>query len=188
MTDDEAIQVKRSGKWHDATLVERQPSGRAIVRVDGKRRGFDACDVREVRAARVPTVRAIEPEEVRSLLVEGEAVAADWRARMRAPIVEQPKAPKPFRSKAHLRSVSEGGCCVPLCRAPAVAHHMENDGGSKKCDDRLAAPLCDEHHIEWWHGKGHFPGMDRIGSLALMWEAIARLLAAQLDRLEEGRK
>ncbi len=174
------IQVKRSGKWVDATLVERQPSGRVIVRVDGKRRGFDSCDVREVRAARVPGVRAVDPDDEEGPMVRSVGT-------VRAPIVELPKAPKPFRSKAHLRSVADGGCCVPLCRAPAVAHHMENEGGSKKCDDRLAAPLCDEHHIEWWHGKGHFPGMDRIGSLALMWEAIARLLAAELDRLEEGR-
>jgi len=171
MTDD--IQVRRSGKWSDATLVERQPSGRVIVRVDGKRRGFDPCDVREVRATRVPAVRAIDPDEEESPSVRSVGT-------VRAPIVSVPKEPKPFRSRDHLASVAAGGCCVPLCREPAVAHHMENDGGSKKCDDLLTAPLCNHHHIDWWHGKQHLPGMDRIGSLALMWEAVARTLAARL--------
>jgi hypothetical protein len=98
-----------------------------------------------------------------------------------------PKDPKPFRSREHLRSVASGGCCVPLCYEPAVAHHMENEGGSKKCDDRLTAPLCDHHHLDWWHGKGHLPGLDRTGSLALMWEACARGLAAMLGPKEEER-
>jgi hypothetical protein len=99
----------------------------------------------------------------------------------RAELVAVPKAPKPFRSRAHLKSVAEGGCCVPLCTAPASAHHMENEGGSKKCDDRLTAPLCDVHHLDWWHGKGHLPGLDRTGSLALMWEACARGLAMKME-------
>ena len=186
MNDDDAIQVKRSGKWVDATLVEQQATGRVIVRVDGKRRGFDSCDVREVRAARVPTVRAIEPEEVRSLLVEGEAVAADWRARMRAPIVETPKA-RPTRSDSYLAFVREHPCCCCGQTAATEAHHIVNGGMGKKASDRLTAPLTAEHHA-FWHAHGYLPGRDRIESLGCMWEACGRMQDEWDNRLEEGRK
>lgn len=166
MTDDEAIQVRRSGKWVDAVLVERQPSGRVIVRVDGKRRGFDACDVREVRAARVPTVRAIEPDDEDGPMVRSVGT-------VRVPIVEFPKA-RPTRSDSYLAFVREHPCCCCGQTAATEAHHIVNGGMGKKASDRLTAPLTAEHHA-YWHAQGYLPGRDRIESLGCMWEACGRL-------------
>ena len=177
MTD--AIQVKRSGKWVDATLVERQATGRVIVRVDGKRRGFDPSDVREVRAARVPTVRAVDPDDEDGPMVRSVGT-------VRVPIVELPKA-RPTRSDSYLAFVREHPCCCCGQTAATEAHHIVNGGMGKKASDRLTAPLTSEHHA-YWHQHGHLPGRDKIGSLGCMWEACGRMQDEWDSRLEEGRK
>ena len=159
-----------SGRYEGKVRVRRHDGTRRLV-------WWPVSQVRPVTDRR--SLKLATPE-VSEEADSFEAARERSTGSVRAELVAVPKAPKPFRSRAHLKSVAEGGCCVPLCTAPASAHHMENEGGSKKCDDRLTAPLCDVHHLDWWHGKGHLSGLDRTGSLALLWEACARGLAMKM--------
>jgi hypothetical protein len=179
----DVVEVKMNRHWWTAEVIELNADGskvaRARVAVSGKLLRFSNSDV-TVRRPRVRSALPVRNIEVSEEADSFEAARERSTGSVKAELVAVPKAPKPFRSRAHLKSVAEGGCCVPLCTAPASAHHMENEGGSKKCDDRLTAPLCDVHHLDWWHGKGHLPGLDRTGSLALLWEACARGLAMKM--------
>ena len=178
MNDDEAIQVKRSGKWVDATLVERQPSGRVIVRVDGKRRGFDACDVREVRAARVPTVRAVEPDDEEGPMVRSAGM-------VRTPIVELPKPHTP-RSTSHLAFVRTRACAWCGVKGRTEASHHGIHGTGIKASDYRAIALCVECHR---HHGDHFtlPKSAMNPDQTREWFK-DRALDVCADRLEEGRK
>lgn len=47
---------------------------------------------------------------------------------------------------------------VPGCPHPSEAHHIENDGLSRKCSDYKTVPLCFWHHVQGWHLHGTLPG------------------------------
>lgn len=64
-------------------------------------------------------------------------------------------------SAKHLRLIRSLPCSVPGCyQSPIHAHHVRtaaNSGTGLKPDDRMAVPLCFEHHAEIHHiGKRTF--------------------------------
>jgi hypothetical protein len=167
----QTITVKRSGKDADATILGIQGE-RVIVRVNGKRVGYDLAECRATRAA-VSVRRALPPPSSDVAEAEAMEVLPPIAARQVRKVVELRKA-RPVRSDSFLAFVRQHPCCC--CGEPRdiEAHHIVNGGIGKKASDRLTAPLTAEHHA-FWHQHGHLPGRDRIGSLACMWEASARV-------------
>lgn len=66
------------------------------------------------------------------------------------------KKPKDKKDEAYLKQIREQPCCVckkfgEIQRSPTTAHHVIHDrGGSRRSHDRLAIPLCEDHHQGLW--------------------------------------
>lgn len=173
------VEVKwRAGLRVVGEVVQLHPKGLgARVRHEGHSRWFDDCDISPPRERRSLKLAVPEvSEEAESYEAARERSTGSVRAELRA----VPKAPKPKRSASHLDYVRSLPCCVSGATEDIEAHHVENNGMGRKCSDLLTVPLTAEMHA-FWHANGHLPGHDRIGSMALMWESIARGLAAKME-------
>lgn len=179
-----SVQVRRSsGPRKVGTVSGWTTKGRVrVVFGDGTERHFDASDVSP--SAIAITVRRALPET--SDEAESWEAAAKERSAgtVRAPMRAVPKDGRSWTSRPHLEAVRAGGCCVCGSMVGIHAHHLENAGRGRKCSDALAVPLCGEHHGQW-HARGFFDDGDTQDAWRLMWETVARILAARLEEMSD---
>ena len=66
------------------------------------------------------------------------------------------KQPKDKKDEKYLDEVRARPCCIcrkfgEIQRSPTTAHHPIHDRhGTRKVGDRMAIPLCDDHHQQLW--------------------------------------
>lgn len=188
----DVVEVKASGRYERAELLDTTDPKRWLVRLErnGKRQGAYPHHVREIakRGLPVPSERGPFLATIggHTLHVETDPglkadefyfVSATGPAR--PPIVEQPKTHTP-RNESHLDYVRGLACCHCRAPGPSEPHHFGAHGMGIKASDYEVAPLCGTDH-DYWHDHGHLPGLDRVGSLAVMWEAAAKACAARLE-------
>lgn len=147
LEEGQPVQVRRSGTWADARVVSIE-GDRVIVRVAGKRRGYDRCDVRTGRT--LVTVRREVPtsDEADSYELARERSAGAVPAPLRA--VPKTKTP---RSRSHLDFVRSLPCAWCKAAGRTEASHHGIHGTSIKAPDYRAIPLCVECHR---HHGDHF--------------------------------
>ena len=67
-----------------------------------------------------------------------------------------------YRSDVYLAFVRSHKCMgVGKCLGDVQACHLENDGMSRKCDDRYTVPMCVKHHTEDHAGKSCLTKADK---------------------------
>lgn len=132
-------------------------------------KGTRQCDVTRIRlprSPRTPPVREVETSDE----------AASWErsvGTVPAPLVAQPRPPKPWRSRSHLDMVRDMSCCVCGYQGRCEAHHVGPHPMGRKPADSLAAPLCSGDH-ERWHATGTTPtSRSRGQALMRQWDGVS---------------
>jgi hypothetical protein len=176
------VEARLRGKtWVACEVIQLHPrfAGCARVKVPGhgSLRWFDAVDLRPIRTRAPLPIRTSEEAD------SWEEARERSTGTARAPIVEQPKRARPWRSESYLAHVRARGCCVPGCGSVSDmhAHHLFPEGRGVKCIDAFVANLCGECH-GYLHQHGHLPAMDAVGSERVLWMACAVALAERVER------
>ena len=102
-----------------------------------------------------------------------EGATGDAGAQVRAQDLRAVTKPEPpGRDKDYRRFVRGLPCCSCRRQGRMVqAHHFGERGVGQTADDYDATPCCAVCHLVWWHGKGHFKGMNRAESEAAIYKA-----------------
>ncbi len=58
--------------------------------------------------------------------------------------------------------------CGPNQRTETQVAHLGPRGVSRRTHDWFVNGLCFTCHIEWWHGQGHLPGLDKVETTAFL--------------------
>ncbi len=111
----------------------------------------------------------------------------------------QPKPLPPGRSLEYLAFVRTQPCMVAAhvgkltsdvgCEGGLHAHHAAPKGHKSmgaKCSDFYAVPLCDRHHLQWWHQKGYLPPFTHDGTMEMFAMEQRRLLTVWIRRLDDA--
>ncbi len=178
---DVGAEVLCGPKKQRGTLWLYEDDDRTKVRVrmlNGNLKRWATVDLAPARGPRVPSVRAVEPED------DFGWSTARSTGEVRA-IVEQPKPHTP-RSTSHLAFVRSMPCAWCGAKGRTEASHHGIHGMSIKSPDYRAIPLCVECHK---HHGDHFvlPKSAMNPDQTREWFK-DRALDVCSERLEEGRK
>ena len=189
MTPGDTVEVKVGQRYERAELLDTTDPKRWLVRLErnGRRQGAYPHHVREIvrRGLPVPS----EEAQDRALIVGDDLSAPPaptGRLISASPVFAPQPKPSTPRSESHLDYVRGLACCHCRAPGPSEPHHFGSRGMGIKASDYETAPLCDTDH-DYWHQHGHLPGLDRVGSMAVLWEGAAKTCAARLEERRQKR-